>query len=441
MTIPVQWAGTVREQVLASKTLAKIFAGLALLQTPAFVSALISDENQRLEYAIWLGIMLLHHMISYLLARTTTLKLAAFFFVAYYILVSPFFMSLGIVNDPISLVYFLIPSVVIGFAFGSRKMMYFVAFLGPYLVWMAHEYVDIEGILGAFISIFICTWLVKTFFAYSEKVGNIRREALRRANKRLTRANRAKSSMLDNMSHELLTPLTSILGFSELLKTENADPELDESVNSIVKSSHRLRTVLQSLLEVAQIEGGDLNVENGVVDVRGVVASVSEIIRPRLAKKGVEFHLVVPDEKLLVVGASSAIGRIIFNILDNAVIYTKEGQVRIIIDRLDDFVRIKVSDTGPGMKKSFSDFAFDAFRQESEGVGRQHEGAGLGLTIARQLTKMMKGNIRINATLGRGTDVIIELPAFEVAQEEEDSIFSFEPVAAKLDSVKDWLVD
>jgi len=380
------------------------------LQFPAYLTAIVVDVDQRLAYSIWLCIHLIQHLTAYYLVNNASVKAATLFYIALTHIVFTFFAFGGIVNDSIATVYFLIPVTMTGFVFGARNMFIHSILLLPYLLFSVRGYLRPESILAAFIAIFICSWLTMTMFKYWERIGQIRGEGLRQANIHLKRANKSKTTLLENMSHEVMTPMTSILGFSELLKAEARDQETVYALDMIIRSGNRLRTMLQSVLEIAHIEGGALDIEGKELGINDVIESVVEILRTRAREKGLELTVDLYDEELEVVGSKAALTRVLYNVLENGIVYTKKGGVNVQTGRDNDWALIKISDTGSGMADSFKHHAFEPFKQESEGVGRLYEGVGIGLTIARQLVGLMNGQIFVDTVKGEGTQVTIKYP-------------------------------
>lgn len=412
----------VRERIYASKTLGRVFIGLMFLLSPAYIIALVVDVDQRMAYSIWLCIHLVQHLTAYFLSKNSTLKASAVFYIAVTHLVFPVFAWAGIVNDPITLVYFLIPVSLTGFVFGAKNMLLHSLLLLPYFLVSVRGDLESQSVLAVFVAIFICSWLTMTMFRYWERIGQIRREGLRQANLHLQRANRSKTTLLENMSHEVLTPMTSILGFSELLKAEAKDQETEHALDMIIQSGNRLRTMLQSVLEIAHIEGGELDIDGKSVLVNDVMETVAEILRLRARDKKLVMEVNLCDELTEIRGSKSALTRVFYNVIENAIVYTKTGKIVVETKTDDEWVSIKVSDTGPGMSASFKDEAFEPFKQESEGVGRLYEGVGIGLTIAQQLVSLMNGQIFVDTQKGVGTQVTMKFPLLSNLDYEEKSI-------------------
>ncbi|CAN5468554.1 hypothetical protein BH23BAC4_BH23BAC4_13690 [soil metagenome] len=223
---------------------------------------------------------------------------------------------------------------------------------------------------------------------------------------------RLKSAFLANMSHEIRTPLTGILGFASLLAEEVSNEHL-EFVSLIEKSGKRLLETLNSVLDLARLEAGGLDVQPERVDVVSEARLGAQILSPLAERKGLSLSVIGPEESLFAMLDRNALTRIIYNLVGNAIKFTSDGSVALTIDRIDRYVRIQVKDTGIGIAEEFLPHVFDEFKQESTGRERSHEGSGLGLAITKKLVMLMKGQIEIQSEKGVGSTFTITFPLCE----------------------------
>ena len=231
-------------------------------------------------------------------------------------------------------------------------------------------------------------------------------------------AERAKASILANMSHEVRTPLTGILGYAELLRVE-AGGRHDDLVGPIERGARRLLGALDAIIQLARLEGaappdGAAGAAPGGaagrVDVAAETADVVALFRPQAEAKGLSLSLDLgpcPDVR----AEPSAFSRALANVVDNAVRFTDRGGVAVAVRERGGAVEVRVEDTGLGMEADFVPRAFDAFEQASTGHGRSHEGVGVGLTVTGQLVGAMGGRATVESEPGRGTAVTLWLPA------------------------------
>ena len=220
-----------------------------------------------------------------------------------------------------------------------------------------------------------------------------------------------KSTFLANMSHEIRTPLTAILGFSDVLADEITDPEQQEFVGLIAQGGRRLMDTLNSVLDLARLEAGRgelVLVPHVVAD--GVLEAV-RLMQPQAAQRGLTLVAAVEAPDATAAIDDPAFGRVLHNLVGNALKFTPEGgRVALTVTADVRHVSVEVRDTGIGMDPEFLPRVFGEFEQASTGVERTHEGAGLGLSISRQLVERMGGTIRVASEKGVGTAFTVTLP-------------------------------
>jgi PAS domain S-box-containing protein len=220
---------------------------------------------------------------------------------------------------------------------------------------------------------------------------------------------RLKSAVLTNMSHEIRTPLTSIIGFSDLL-ADLAPDELQEMVDAIQKGGARLLSTLNSVLDLAQLEGRAVDLNPEPIDLREEVREAVGLLHPRAFEAGLDLEVDLPDRPFVGELDRRALHRVLDNLIGNAIKFTEAGSVTVRLSREGDKAVIGVTDTGIGIEPSFMPYLFAEFKQESAGLARSFEGAGIGLTIVGRLLELMGGTIRAESVKGRGSTFTIRLP-------------------------------
>jgi PAS domain S-box-containing protein len=246
-------------------------------------------------------------------------------------------------------------------------------------------------------------------FSIIDITEQIRREReLEEAKEEAERASRLKSSFLANMSHDVRTPLSSIMSLTELLSLEAPD-HLQERISLIERSSIRLLDTIDSVLDLSKIESGSTEPDLSDVDVADELLGTIEIFRPQAAQKGVNLHAEIPDASVQAMLDPSYLHRISDNLIGNAVKFTPEGgDVTVQLSSDDEHVHIRVSDTGIGIEEPFLDDLFEAFTRGANGTKEQ--GSGLGLAITKRLTELLGGSIDVESTVGEGTTFTVTLP-------------------------------
>jgi len=227
---------------------------------------------------------------------------------------------------------------------------------------------------------------------------------------------RLKSSLLMNMSHELRTPLNGILGFAGLLGASLQDEESKNMADIITISGKRLMGTLNSIMELAQVEADRQQINLEVLDMGKVASGVLKKHETLFSQKKIQ--LLESIEKGICANLDPALlGNIIFHLTDNAVKFTEAGSVSVIVkkERHDgtSWAVLKVRDTGHGITQAQLGYIFEAFRQGDEGIGRSHEGTGLGLTLCKKFTALMGGVIEVESKVGAGSTFIVRFPLAE----------------------------
>lgn len=228
-------------------------------------------------------------------------------------------------------------------------------------------------------------------------------------------ASKAKDEFLAIVSHELKTPLSSILGYSSLLtsgKLGNNTEAMKLALSTIERSARNQASLIEDLLDISRIVSGRMQVKKLIVGISGIVHQACESFAVSAALKGVDLKCEDCTDKLFVVGDPGRLQQILSNLVDNAVKFTPKGgkvNVGIVAERLQ--VHIIVKDTGIGIEPEFMSKLFQRFNQESTGIRRLGQGLGLGLSIARSLTELQGGSIKAESEgRGKGATFTVTLP-------------------------------
>ena len=221
---------------------------------------------------------------------------------------------------------------------------------------------------------------------------------------------RFKSIIMSNMSHELRTPLTAILGFGQIL-TEELDEEHQEFLRYMNSNANRLLQTLDAILELSALQAGSLDLNMTDVDLTAAARGLSREFADVAENKGLKLICESSTEPVFGEGDQEALTRAMRKIVENAIKFTPHGEIRISVGHEDRNVFIRVKDTGIGINESFLPQAFDAFKQESDGIARTHEGNGIGLTVAQLFVKAMDGRIDVQSHPGAGSAFTVYLKA------------------------------
>jgi signal transduction histidine kinase/ligand-binding sensor domain-containing protein len=244
------------------------------------------------------------------------------------------------------------------------------------------------------------------------------REQLQRAHARLEEADRLKANFLANTSHEFRTPLASIMGYAEVLQSDDLPHEQEqEFLDIIYRSGDRLLNTVNMLLEISQLRAGALHMSASAVEVNQQVAQAATPFREAATDKELAFDIAPAPEPIQARLPAPYFRRIVENLVDNAVKFTSSGLVRVSVHDAG----VEVRDTGVGMDEDESDVLFGEFKQASEGISRAYEGIGLGLTIAGRLARLMGGGIEVESAPGEGSTFTVRVPKAPASEEEHDA--------------------
>ena len=244
---------------------------------------------------------------------------------------------------------------------------------------------------------------------------------LSEANVGLYESNRLKSEFLANVSHELKTPLNSIIGFAELLgELARIDPQADPKrlryLGNILTSGRRLLEMISELLEMAKIEAGRVELVIEPTSIADLVEGLEAIMRPQADARRVRIESRVSAELPPIETDPGKLQQILFNFLSNAVKFSPEGAtVHLAAERFTRpdrtaGVRISVRDEGPGIPYDMQDRIFEKFRQVDASHTRTHGGTGLGLAICRELAVRLGAVVSLVSEPGKGAAFSVELP-------------------------------
>ena len=223
-------------------------------------------------------------------------------------------------------------------------------------------------------------------------------------------ANKAKTDFLNNMSHDIRTPMNVILGYNELMKQYLTDPILVDYQNKIEQSGKLLLSIINNVLDMARIESGKMVVEERAEQIGLVVEEIESVFESSAQEKNIVFTTSVDVDHTHVLWDGFKVREILMNLVGNAFKYTPEGgHIAIDVKELDcarsGYVRIQtqVKDTGIGMSEDYLPTLFDSFSREYNTTIGKVSGTGLGMAIVKNLVDMMDGDICVKSKLGEGT--------------------------------------
>ena len=233
---------------------------------------------------------------------------------------------------------------------------------------------------------------------------------------------KARNTFFNTMSHDMRTPLNAVIGFSELIRREPANPEkVTGYIKKVEFAAKQLLMLINDILEMAKLEAGKSALDVKEFNLPDYVTEVCELFRVQAERQQKQFALSVQVKDPVVMGDSFKIGQILNNLLSNALKYSCEGaEIRVDVRQFDyqkySKYQIQVADTGIGMSEEFLQNIFEPYARETHFTPRATEGTGLGMPIVKSLVQQMSGEITVESTVGKGSCFTVTLP-LEVAEQ------------------------
>jgi signal transduction histidine kinase len=226
-------------------------------------------------------------------------------------------------------------------------------------------------------------------------------------------SDRLKSAFLANMSHEIRTPMNGILGFADLLK----DPDLTGAeqntyIQMIEKGGSRMLNIINDIISISKLESGQMEVELSETNLIQQIEYIQAFLQPEAERKRIRIYLKnsLPAAEAITKTDREKVYAILTNLVKNAVKFTNKGFIEIGCEKKGEFIEIYVKDTGVGLPEGQQKIIFERFRQGSDSLTRNYEGAGLGLSISKAYVEMLGGKIWVESEFGQGSTFFFTIP-------------------------------
>jgi signal transduction histidine kinase/CheY-like chemotaxis protein len=267
---------------------------------------------------------------------------------------------------------------------------------------------------------------------------------LNESERKIKEASSLKEQFLANMSHEIRTPMNAIIGFTNILKRTNLEPDQRRYVQNIHSAGDNLLSLINDILDLSKIEAGMIQLEETNFSLRSLVTSIAAMFDEKIKEKNLylttEVKEQVPD---ILTGDAVRLTQILVNLLNNGIKFTEEGGVKLIADVVElekEKVKLKICiiDSGIGIAKEKQKAIFERFQQAEAETTRRFGGTGLGLSIVKQLVELQGGTLTMKSEPGRGSEFIVVI-GYKLPDEEKmlsDALAAAEINTASLNEVK-----
>jgi len=226
-------------------------------------------------------------------------------------------------------------------------------------------------------------------------------------------ANRHKSEFLANITHELRTPLQSILGYTEVVKEVLEDEGIfncEKDVDKITHNADHLLSLINSILDISKIEAGRMEVSSQNVNIKSLLDRAVDTVAPLIEKNNNELKIITNDANSAFLVDEKKLFQILLNLLSNAAKFTHEGTITLSAAIKNQNLLIEVSDTGIGINQEQQEIIFEPFRQIDGSETRQFLGTGLGLSITMHFTQLLGGEMKLSSEVGKGSCFSVSIP-------------------------------
>jgi signal transduction histidine kinase len=285
-----------------------------------------------------------------------------------------------------------------------------------------------------------------------ERKVNERTSQLQTAVEEAEKANRLKDEFLATLSHELRTPMNSILGWIKLLNSGSLNAETSARAFETIERNAKMQAqLIEDILDVSRIITGKLQLQMQPVALDAIVQTAAETLLPAIKAKNIKFQIDIEQGVLPVLGEPTRLQQVVWNLLSNAVKFTPaSGEITLSLQQKDATVELRVSDNGQGIAPAFLPYIFDRFRQADGSTTRKQGGLGLGLSIVQRVVELHEGTVSAESPgEGKGATFTLELPLVAVRPfsngNRESAVTERNPFSDKqlpsLDNVKVLVID
>lgn len=249
------------------------------------------------------------------------------------------------------------------------------------------------------------------------------RQQLERLNSEKEDLLRSKTMLLATVTHDIQTPLGSVIGFSDLLKNTPVTPKQLQYLDNIRHSSHYILKLVNDLIDFSKLENNKIKIEAINFNFKDLIENTCQPLVPNATNKGIQLRWDVPEElDALYISDPYRIKQVLTNLVTNAIKFTQEGSVSVSFSKDADWISIAVTDTGIGIPKNKQKAVFKEFTQAHSGIEKKFGGTGLGLTIAKRIMELLGGSISLESKEHTGSTFTVKIPNVKAADQNRHSV-------------------
>ncbi len=290
---------------------------------------------------------------------------------------------------------------------------YYTAYKHP---WMVMRHSTAAGYADSFIALIFTSIMLSFVVSFELRITKRQKELSDEKSREIEALNESQNRFFSSLSHEIRTPINTIIGLNEMILRENVSREINEDALNIKAASSMLLHLINEILDMSKFESGEMRINAAPYHTGEMLSDVVGMVWIKAREKKLEFKVdVSPDLPEGLLGDEVRIKQVLINLITNAIKYTNEGTVKLQIqcERMEGNIAkviYTVSDTGMGIKRESLPYIFTAFKRIDEDKNRYIEGTGLGLAIVKQFVDLMGGRINVNSVYSRGSTFIVEIP-------------------------------
>ncbi len=250
-------------------------------------------------------------------------------------------------------------------------------------------------------------------------LSNLLFDEVRQAYQEVDELEKMKSNFIAITSHELRTPIGLILGHATFLNDFSTDPQIQTQLEVIIRNAERLKSILEDLTKVNEIQLGTSNVRHKLISINQIIYRCAEHKMPSARAKDISFLIKLPEKDLFVDADEEKIALVINNLVDNAIVFSNKGcHIQLTAEQIGNYVQVSIADNGIGIPAKDLPHIFDRFFQVQSHLTRKHGGLGLGLSVAKSMVELHKGQIWAESIEGKGSRFSFILPRTNISRSE-----------------------